>query len=260
MSSAEPDSVGINRGVWTLSNERYGDANALRQWRAPQISWGTWSVPESELHALPDDLAGLDVAELGCGVAYFSAWLARRGARPVGVDPTPAQLETARRCQRETGIEFPLLEGFGEAVPLPDSAFDLVLSEYGASIWADPYKWIPEAARIVRPGGVLVFLCNSTLSILCSPDTGPIVDRLVRPQFGMHRLDWREDGGGIEFHLGHGDWVKLLRANGFELLDLIEIQAPASGKTHEFYDHVQVEWAREWPSEEIWVARKAPLR
>jgi SAM-dependent methyltransferase len=260
MSSAEPDSVGINRGVWTLSNERYGDANALRQWRAPEISWGTWAVPESELRALPDDLAGLDVAELGCGVAYFSAWLARRGARPVGVDPTPAQLETARRCQRETGIEFPLLEGFGEAVPLPDSAFDLVLSEYGASIWADPYGWIPEAARIARPGGVLVFLRNSTLSILCSPDTGPIVDRLVRPQFGMHRLDWRGDGGGIEFHLGHGDWVKLLRANGFEILDLSEIRAPASGKTHEFYDHVQVEWAREWPSEEIWVARKAPLR
>jgi SAM-dependent methyltransferase len=260
MSSVEPDSVGINRGVWTLSNERYGDANALRQWRAPEISWGTWAVPESELRALPDDLAGLDVAELGCGVAYFSAWLARRGARPVGVDPTPAQLETARRCQRETGIEFPLLEGFGEAVPLPDSAFDLVLSEYGASIWADPYGWIPEAARIARPGGVLVFLRNSTLSILCSPDTGPIVDRLVRPQFGMHRLDWRGDGGGIEFHLGHGDWVRLLRANGFEILDLIEIRAPASGKTHEFYDHVQVEWAREWPSEEIWVARKAPLR
>lgn len=260
MSSAEPDYVDVNRGVWTRSNERYGDANALRQWRAPEISWGTWAVPESELHALPDDLAGLDVAELGCGVAYFSAWLARRGARPVGVDPTPAQLETARRCQRETGIEFPLLEGYGEAVPLPDSAFDLVLSEYGASIWADPYEWIPEAARIARPGGVLVFLCNSTLSILCAPDTGPIVDRLVRPQFGMHRLDWRNDGGGIEFHLGHGDWVRLLRANGFELLDLIEIQAPASGKTHEFYDHVEVEWAKQWPSEEIWVARKAPLR
>jgi SAM-dependent methyltransferase len=260
MSSAEPDSVGINRGVWTRSNERWGDANALRQWQAPEISWGSWAVPESELHALPDDLAGLDVAELGCGVAYFSAWLARRGARPVGVDPTAAQLETARRCQRETGIEFPLLEGYGEAVPLPDSAFDLVLSEYGASIWADPYKWIPEAARIARPGGLLVFLRNSTLSILCSPDTGPVVERLVRPQFGMYRIDWRADGGGIEFHLPHGDWVKLLRANGFDVLDLIEIQAPASAKTHEFYDNVDVEWAKQWPSEEIWVARKAPLR
>ena len=37
-------------------------------------------------------LRGLDVVELGCGTAYFSAWLARRGARPVGFDVTAAQL------------------------------------------------------------------------------------------------------------------------------------------------------------------------
>ena len=217
-------------------------------------------MPESQLRALPDDLAGLDVVELGCGVAYFSAWLARRGARPVGVDPTPAQLESARRCQRETGIEFPLVEGYGEAVPLPDAAFDLVLSEYGASIWADPYQWIPEAARLVRPGGLLVFLRNSTLSILCGPDVGTVGEQLVRPQFGMHRLDWREDNGGIEFHLGHGDWVRVLRTNQFEIVDLIEIQAPPEAVTHEYYDYIPAEWAKKWPSEEIWVARKAPLR
>ena len=256
MSSSEPDSVAINRGVWTRSNERWGDENALASWQAPEITWGTWGVPESQLQALPADVAGLDVVELGCGVAYFSAWLARRGAHPVGVDPTPAQLETARRCQRETGIEFPLVEAYAESVPLPDAAFDLVLSEYGASIWADPQRWIPEAARLLRPGGLLVFLRNSTLSILCGPDTGKVGDRLVRPQFGMYRFDWRADQGGIEFHLPHGEWIRLLRANGFEILDLIEIQAPPDAVTHEFYDYVTAEWAQQWPSEEIWVARK----
>jgi SAM-dependent methyltransferase len=256
MTSPEPDSVAINREVWTRSNEKWGDANALATWRAAEISWGTWGVPESQVRALPDDLAGLDVVELGCGVAYFSAWLARRGARPVGVDPTPAQLETARRCMRETGVEFPLVEAYGEDVPLPDGAFDLVLSEYGASIWADPYRWIPEAARLVRDEGLLVFLCNSTLSVLCAPDDGPVVERLVRPQFGMHRFDWRSDDGGIEFHLAHGDWVRLLRANGFEILDLIELQAPPEAVTHEHYDYMPAEWAKQWPSEEIWVARK----
>ena len=258
MSSSEPDSVEINRAVWTRSNAQWGDANALRSWQKTQIDWGVWGVPESQVHALPDDVAGLDVVELGCGVAYFSARLARLGARPVGVDPTPAQLDTARRCMAETGIEFLLVEGFGEAVPLPDAAFDLVLSEYGASIWADPYKWIPEAARLLRDHGLLVFLCNSTLSILCGPDVGNVGEQLVRPQFGMHRFDWREmDEGGIEFHLAHGDWVRLLRTNGFEILDLIELQAPPEAVTHEFYDYVPAEWAKQWPSEEIWVARKA---
>jgi SAM-dependent methyltransferase len=256
MTSPEPDSVGINREVWTRSNEKWGDAHALATWQADEISWGTWGVPESQLHALPRDLAGLDVVELGCGVAYFSAWLARRGARPVGVDPTPAQLETARRCMRETGIEFPLVEAYGEEVPLPDGAFDLALSEYGASIWADPYQWIPEAARLLRDEGLLVFLRNSTLSILCGPDVGQVGEQLVRPQFGMHRFDWREDDGGIEFHLAHGDWIRLLRSTGFEVLDLIELQAPADAVTHERYHYVTAEWAKQWPSEEIWVARK----
>jgi SAM-dependent methyltransferase len=256
MTSPEPDSVGINREVWTRSNEKWGDANALASWQAAEISWGSWGVPESQLQALPEDLAGLDVVELGCGVAYFSAWLARREARPVGVDPTPAQLDTARRCMRDTGIEFPLVEAYAEDVPLPDAAFDLVLSEYGASIWADPYKWIPEAARLLRENGVLVFLRNSTLSILCGPDMGAVGEQLVRPQFGMYRFDWRADNGGIEFHLSHGDWVRVLRANGFEILDLIEIQAPPDAVTHEFYDYVSAEWAKQWPSEEIWVARK----
>ena len=36
--------------------------------------------------------------------------------------------------------------------------FDLVISEYGASLWADPYAWVPECARVLRPGGRLVFL------------------------------------------------------------------------------------------------------
>jgi SAM-dependent methyltransferase len=257
MSSPEPDSVAINRELWTRSNERYTDAKALAALSAAGITWGVWGVPESELRALPDDLAGLDVVELGCGTAYFSAWLARRGARPVGVDPTPAQLETARRCQRELGLEFPLIEAYAESVPLPDEAFDLALSEYGASIWADPYRWIPEAARLLRPGGLLVFLRNSTLSILCGPDEGHVEERLVRPQFGMCRFDWRSDDGGIEFQLAHGDWVRLLRGNGFEILDLIEIFAPPGAVTHEFYDYVPAEWAKQWPSEEIWVARKA---
>ncbi len=257
MSSSEPDSVRINREVWTRSNERYTDAKAIEAWNAPEIRWGVWGVPEAELHALPDDLAGLDVVELGCGTAYFSAWLARRGARPVGVDPTPAQLETARRCQRELGLEFPLVEAYGESVPLPDESFDLALSEYGASIWADPYRWIPEAARLLRAGGLLVFLRNSTLSILCAPDEGHTEERLVRPQLGMHRFDWRSDDGGIEFHLGHGDLVRLLRGNGFEIVDLIEVYAPVDAVTHEFYDFVPAEWAKQWPSEELWVARKA---
>jgi SAM-dependent methyltransferase len=254
MSSSDvPDYVRQNVENWTRANREYTDASATRAWAQEEITWGVFEKSEAELNAL-GDVSGLDVLELGCGTAYFSAWLARRGARVVGVDPTPAQLETAHRLQRETGIEFPLVEATGEEVPLPDASFDLVLSEYGASLWADPDRWVPEAARLLRPGGRLVFLTNSTLSVLCMAMDG-VGEVLLRPQFELHHKEW-PDTHEVEFHLGHGDWIDLLRANGFDVERLAEVFASPTAETHPFYKYVTADWARKWPVEELWVARK----
>jgi SAM-dependent methyltransferase len=245
-----------NVELWTKNNAEFTDRDAPRAWTQEELTWGIWGVPESELGIL-GDVTGLDAVELGCGTAYGSARLARMGARVVGVDPTPAQLETARRMQAEFALDFPLIQAFAEDVPLPDASFDLVHSEYGASIWADPYRWIPEAARLLRPGGRLVFLRGSTLAALCAPDVGQIQERLQRPQFGMYRFLWPENDGAVEYHLPTGELIDLLRASGFVVERVVELQAPAGAETHEFYDYVTADWARRWPAEEIWVARKA---
>jgi SAM-dependent methyltransferase len=194
------------------------------------------------------------VVDLGCGTAYVSAWFARNGARPVGVDPTPAQLATAREMQQEFGLDFPLVEAVAESVPLPNASFDLVVSEYGASIWADPYRWIPEAARLLRPTGRLVFLRSTPLSILCMRLDG-VDECLQRPQFGMNKIEW-PDTGEVEFHLPHGELLDVLRHAGLETERLIELYAPEDAETHRYYSYVSAEWARKWPAEEIWVARK----
>ena len=254
MSSSEyPDYVAQNVDVWTKANADYTDRKAAEAWGKDEINWGVFETPESSVNVL-GDVAGLDVVELGCGTAYFSAWLAKRGARVTGVDPTPAQLATARRMQEETGISFALVEGVGENVPLPDAAFDLVVSEYGASIWADTYKWIPEAARLLRPDGRLVFLRNSTLVMLCA-DFETAQERLMRPQRRMHRLEW-DDTHEVEFNLPHGELIDLLRESGFEVERLVELYAPEDAETHTYYSFVTAEWAQKWPAEEIWVARK----
>jgi SAM-dependent methyltransferase len=254
MSSSDelPEYAVRNRDSWTRSNAEYTHEHGVRAWGADEISWGLWGISEAELNVLPD-AAGKDVIELGCGTAYFSAWLARRGARPVGVDVTPAQLETARQLQQETRIVFPLLEANAEAVPLPAESFDIAISEYGASIWCDPYRWIPEAARLLRPGGELVFLRNSTLSMLCATLDG-WSETLQRPQRGLHRLDW-EDENTTEFQLGHGDLFRLLTGSGFDVVDLVELYAPDDAQDAEYY-HSDAEWAKRWPWEEIWRARK----
>jgi ubiquinone/menaquinone biosynthesis C-methylase UbiE len=252
-SSDSPKYVQQNVAYWTQKNADYTDAAAERAWAQEEITWGVWETPESQLNVI-GDVEGLDIVELGCGTAYFSAWLARRGARVVGVDPTPAQLETARRMQQRTGLEFQLIQATGEDVPLEDESFDVVHSEYGASIWADPYKWIPEAARLARPDGRLIFLRNSTLSSLCM-DLDGITERLVRPLRGMNKIEW-PDTQEVEFHLPPGELIDLLRDNRFQVERMIELYAPADAKTHEHYNYVTVEWAQRWPSEELWVATR----
>ena len=228
---------------------------ARRAWSTTEPSWGIFGVPESEVGLLPANLDGVRAVELGCGTGYVSAWLARRGARPVGVDPTPGQLHIARQFQHEHALEFPLVRAAAEQVPLRDASFDLVISEYGAAIWADPYRWIPEAARLLRPGGDLMFLGNSSLLMLCVPDEDgvPATNRLLRPQFGMHRFEWPDDPT-IEFHLGHGDWIRLLRENAFVVEDLVELRPPDGALTD--YPFVTADWARRWPCEEAWRARR----
>jgi SAM-dependent methyltransferase len=248
------DHVSRNRAAWNAMAHEYVDRGRLN-WATEEPNWGIWDVPESALGVLPESVDGLDVVELGCGTGYVSAWLARRGARPVGLDNSPAQLATAQRFQAQFDLQFPLLLADAERAPLADASFDLAISEYGASIWCDPYRWIPEAARLLRPGGQLVYLVNGVLLMLCAPDDEnvPAADRLLRPYFGMHRFQWPDDLS-VEFHLGYGDMIRLLRRSGFEVEDVIEIRAPEGGSSR--YPFVTLDWALHWPSEEVWKARK----
>jgi SAM-dependent methyltransferase len=249
-----PDHVLRNRAEWDQWAADYAEAG-VRAWAAAEPSWGVWSVPEEQAGVLPPALDGADCLELGCGTGYVSAWLARRGARPVGLDNSAAQLATAAALQDRFGLRFPLIHASAEKVPCADATFDLVISEYGASNWCDPYAWIPEAARVLRPGGQLIFLVNSVQLILTLPEEEdlPATQSLQRPFFGMHRFQWLGTDS-VEFHIGHGDMIRLLRRCGFEVEDLIELQpAPDATTQHPL---ASLEWARQWPCEEVWKARK----
>jgi len=253
-----PEHVAVNRDYWNQYAPQWVAAGE-RNWAAQSPSWGMWGIPEAELHLLPDDMAGMDAIELGCGTGYVSAWMARRDARVVGIDISEEQLATARRLAAEHNVDLTLIHGNAETVPYPDGAFDFAISEYGAATWCDPCVWIPEAHRLLRPGGELVFLSNSILSALCSPLDGsiPITERLERDYFSIYGDDWRDavdDPGGIEFNLPISGWVHLFRDTGLEILDFLELQAPKPGPQINFT--VTADWAHRWPSEQVWKLRK----
>jgi SAM-dependent methyltransferase len=251
-----PDYVSKNRALWDAQADAWVSAGE-RSW-AGEPTWGVWAIPESELHLLPADMTGMRSIELGCGTGYVSSWMIRRGAAVVGIDNSERQLTTARRLAKEHGVELELLHGNAERIPYPDGSFDFAISEYGVAIWADPLVWIPEAWRVLAPGGQLVFLGNHPLAILTQDlhSDAPTSLTLRNPYFGMHRIDWSEPNGdeGTEFNLPIGDWLRLFDRVGFDVVAYHEIRAPSPGPEVRF--SVTADWAHDYPSEQVWNLRK----
>ena len=251
-----PEHVAENRRHWDDMAEQWV-ASGERGWQSETAAWGCWHIPEAELGLLPEDMSRMRSIELGCGTGYVSAWLARRGAQVVGIDNSEKQLETAARLAREHGVSLTLHHGNAESVPYPDESFDFAISEYGAAIWCDPLVWIPEAHRLLKPGGTLVFLGNTPLSVMCTPPSGADREtKLHRSYFDVHRSDYTQDEvdpGGIEFNLPISGWLKLFRETGFDVLDYLELQAPTESADR--YG-VPGKWAESWPAEQVWKLKR----
>ena len=256
-SSGPAPHVLENRRRWDEDAHNWVSAGE-RSWAALEPTWGVWAVPESELRLLPADMAGLKAVELGCGTGYVSAWMARRGAEVTGLDNSENQLNTARRLAAEHGVKLHLIHGNAESTPFEDGSFDFAISEYGAAIWCDPYVWLPEAHRILKPGGRLVFLGNHPLVYVCSPlDGSKVGERLTRPYFGARRFDWTTvevDPGGIEFNLPISDWFELFENVGFAVEGYAEPRPKTGGAEPRF--SVAPDWALIYPSEQVWKLRR----
>jgi SAM-dependent methyltransferase len=243
------DEARRNRAYWDRTSDDYQARHAAFIGQA-EPRWGIWQIPDSELDVL-GDVAGLDVLELGCGAAQWSILLAKEGARVLALDNSERQLDHARANMTRAGVDFPLLHASAEDVPLADGSVDVVFCDHGAFSFADPYRLVPEVARLLRPGGLLAFSMLSALAAICQDEHERMVPHLEQEYFGLHKLE----GEVVEYQLPYGEWIRLFRANGFEVVDLIEPR-PAEDATSTYWDAAEVEWARRWPSESIWKARK----
>jgi SAM-dependent methyltransferase len=251
------EDVRTTRRTWEADSDGYQERNRAQLNRWDRLAWGIWDVPEDEIHAL-GDVTGLDVLELGCGGCQSGIKVAMRGAKVVGVDVSATQLQHARRNIRGTGVRLPIVQGSAEELPFADERFDLVFCDHGATSFTDPHVTIPEAARVLRPGGFFVFNHATPIVWMAWPDDDHPADRsLHRAYFGMGRTEVTgETGTDIEWQLPYGDWIRLFRSSGLIVEDLIELQPdPDASTTYEGY--APVEWARDFPGEHIWKVRKA---
>lgn len=243
--------IRLNRSNWNRTADEYQREHASQLNRFDRPGWGVWEIPESTLDVL-GDLRGKDVLEFGCGGGQWSIALARWGARPVGLDLSIRQLGHAQRLMGGAGARFPLVNANAERTPFADASFDVVFCDHGAMSFADPYLTVPEAARVLRPGGLLAFNIASPIIWLCWGDgEEPPGPELVRDYFGLRRETWET----VEFQLPYGAWIRLFRSSALEVLDLVELRPPPRPRTT-YPDFAPLEWARRWPGENIWKLRK----
>lgn len=240
-----------NREHWDREADSYQSLHGAQLARAP-LAWGVWSIPESELHVL-GDVRDKDVLEFGCGAAQWSIALAGLGARCVGLDNSRKQLDYAREAMSASGVGFPLLHASAESVPLPDRSFDIVFCDHGAMSFTDPYESVPEAARLLRSGGLFAFNAESPLHFICFDVTKDRISAALQSPYFENRI--ADDGKSVSFSLPYGEWIRLFRSCGFAVEDLIELRAPENAEST-YRDWVSKEWARKWPGEQIWRLRR----
>jgi SAM-dependent methyltransferase len=240
-----------NREFWD------DDADAYQAAHAPQLeraTWGVWEIPETELRLL-GAVRDLDVLELGCGDARWSVHLARDGARVVALDQSRGQLRHAQVLVAATAPQVPLLCASAEAVPLTAASFDLVMCDHGAMSFCEPERAVAEVARLLRPGGRLVFSHTTPWPYLAwNFGKERVGRRLRRSYFGIRRFDDGAGEGTVDFQLPYGEWIRCFRRHGLVVDDLVELRAPKHASTS--YEDFDAHWARRWPAEQIWVTHK----
>ena len=218
------------------------------------MAWGLWRLPESR-EKLLGPLRGRRILELGCGAARWSIAIARHGGRPVGIDLSTQQLARGRELIRSAGAVVPLIHGNAERLPFRSRAFDVVFCDWGAMTFSDPRRTVPECARVLRQGGLLVFAAASPLRYVAFDRRRDRQGRaLTAPYFGMHRVELHPKEP-VEFQLPYGEWISLFRAAGFAIDRLIETRPPP-GSRSAYLSPADSEWARRWPTESIWRLRK----
>jgi SAM-dependent methyltransferase len=244
-----------NRQAWDAQSSEYQSKHAAQLAASGGTAWGVWQLPESELRVL-GDVREKDVLELGCGAAQWSIALHALGARVTGLDNSSVQLAHARALMAQAGVDFPLVHASAEATPFADASFDVVFCDHGAMTFADPLRTVPEAARLLRPGGLLAFSMNTPILHLAWPLDGDHPgERLLLDYWDLHVL--QAPGEPVEFQLPYGAWIALFREHGLVVEDLIELRPPADA-TSSYRDERDLAWARRWPMEHIWRVRRSP--
>jgi SAM-dependent methyltransferase len=127
-------------------------------------------------------LEGRQVLDFGCGTGRLTRFVAERGADAVGVDATPEMIDAARSLSPE--LRFERIDG--ATLPVPDGAFDVVLTAYVLQYYVGGRGLdglVAEFARVLRSGGTLVAIEQVASSLDRGAEASAYAAELGSPPF-----------------------------------------------------------------------------
>lgn len=160
---------------------------------------------------------GLRALDVGTGTGTLARWLARAGARAVGLDPGLPLLRQGRGLDAQEGLAVARMAGRAEALPLREGSLDLVTAGQ-CWHWFDRPRAAAEARRVLRPGGALVVAHYDWL-----PRPGNVVEAMERLVLA-HNPRWTGAGTtGL-----YPAWLADVAEAGFEGLETFSLDVPAT--------------------------------
>lgn len=228
------------------------------------IHYGPWSPPESELRLL-GDLRKRRVLELGCGGGECSVAFAAAGAQVTALDLSTVQLTAARRLAGQKSVRVDFVHGSAEDLHIFSAhRFDLLFANHVLPYVADLPRAFAEFARVLTPGGSLVFsLDHPVRNLFFDEEDAEMVIYPTRSYFDERPIDWTFGGPETPMRSHHrtvGGWIALIRSAGLLLGRVVEPRPPVDLLDRLWPEDGPLAALRNVPQTVIFVAHKPVVR
>ncbi|HEV2463085.1 MAG TPA: class I SAM-dependent methyltransferase [Acidobacteriaceae bacterium] len=219
-----PDPSSVAFGSLTLAQNVYDRPDFFKRYsQFPRSIHGLAGAPEwPEIRSMLPKLAGLRVADLGCGYGWFCRWARENGAASVlGLDLSEKMLARARAMTSDDGVTYSIADL--EHLNIPIASFDLVYSSLAFHYVEDAARLFASIYKSLVPGGHLVFTTEHPIFMASlnpgwrTADDGhrlwPVDHYFVE---GERKTDWLTSGV-IKYHRTMATTLTSLQKAGFRI-------------------------------------------
>lgn len=249
------------RQIWNQISPHY---QAEHQIPTDFVHYGPHCPNEDQLQ-LVGEVKGKRVLEIGCGGGQCSIAFAKRGAIATGIDISDQQVKFARKLAEQEGVPATFLRRSVENLsPIPDRSQDVVFSSYALQFLKRTTRCFAEVVRVLKPGGLFVFSLDHPFWYCLAVAENNL--RIESSYFdGLYSYRWEQKGMKskprvFQYQRTVGDWFRLLRDAGLEVLDIIEPEPVESGSGQDWGADYSPQRQRMVPATIIWKARKPKRR